>query len=179
MVCDRTFAMVHVSARCRADGASMLLGPDGDQLVPGHPHIWVEPDNATTYIGYDYRRGSGGGADYMGVRRLHWHNGCPTIWTPITLTVRADDHPSAVGQPLTLSLRNTGDAASKAAFDGVRVVEQTSAASPPTPPAQCASPGGDPPVCALDATQRQQACACQYVWSPGCVTPTSVQLYCE
>ena len=42
----------------------------------------------------------------------------PTIWTPITLTFNADDHPAAIGEQLGISLRNTGSG-SNAAFDHV------------------------------------------------------------
>ena len=34
----------------------MVLGADGDQLVPGHPHFWQE-SNGATYLGYDFRPG--------------------------------------------------------------------------------------------------------------------------
>ena len=63
-------------------GASMLLGADGDQLVPGHPHFWQEA-NGDTYMGYDYRRGcvseavAGQCSDVMGIRQVHWINGGP------------------------------------------------------------------------------------------------------
>ena len=102
-------------------GASMLLGHDGDHLVPGHPHIWAE--NGTTYLGYDYRTdlsvSESNAVDRMGIRRLHWVNGWPTVWQPITVTIRADDHPSAIGEPLRIRLRNIGDPGSTLAVDHV------------------------------------------------------------
>lgn len=122
-------------------GASMLLGPDGDQLVPGHPHIWVEPDDTTFYLGYDYRRGRPTSADYMGIRRLYWHKGWPTIWTPLTLVFQSDAQPSSVGQQLTLEFRNTGDRDSKAAFDGFRVLQEG-----PLPPASPSPPRSATPL---------------------------------
>ena len=52
--------------------ASMLLGPDGDHLVPGHPHFWQEADGAL-FLGYDYRdQLPSVKEDAMAVRRLHF-----------------------------------------------------------------------------------------------------------
>lgn len=63
-------------------GATMLLGPEADQLVPGHPHVWEEA--GTYYLGYDYRASLSAEVDRMGIRKLHWAtDGWPTVWTPI------------------------------------------------------------------------------------------------
>ena len=130
-------------------GASMLLGPDGDQLVPGHPHMWAET-SGETYLGYDFRPGSPTAPDVMGIRRLHWHDGWPTIWTPLTLTFNSDDFPAAVGQLLTIELSNTGNALSKAAFDGVRISESPTATPSPAPPPP-SPPPPPPPLTAAPA----------------------------
>ena len=93
-------------------GASMLLGDEGDQLVPGHPHMWEE--NGRHFMGYDFRKpkvGGKWGEDMMGIRELHWgEGGWPTIWHPMAVTFRADDHPSSIGQQLVVSLGGGGGA---------------------------------------------------------------------
>ena len=73
---------------------------------------------SSSYMGYDYRPNSTKELDIMGIRRLYWVNDWPTIWTPITVTFNADDHPDAIGQTLGISLRNTASG-STAAFDYV------------------------------------------------------------
>ncbi|MHC4255531.1 MAG: family 43 glycosylhydrolase [Planctomycetota bacterium] len=113
-------------------GNSIMLGDEGEYLVPGHPHLWEE--NGTYYMGYDYRPNSTSIPDIMGIRRLYWVNDWPTIWTPITVTFNADDHPASIGQTLGISLRNTGSG-SNAAFDYVSLTHTGGAADtdPPTP----------------------------------------------
>ena len=121
-------------ADTRTFGASMLLGPDGDQLVPGHPHVWSESNGTVTYLGYDFRRGDVNGVDTMGIRRLHFHADWPTIWTPLSLTF---DTPHAItifpiGAPLTVRFRNSGEGV--AAFDGLSLNREALQAPPPLPP---------------------------------------------
>jgi len=104
----------------REYGNTILLGAEGGQDCPGHPHIWEE--DGTTYMGYDYvDEYDGSRIDTFGIRKLYWVDDWPTIWTPITLTFRADDHPEAIGQRLGISLRNVGDSSSTAALDRVSV----------------------------------------------------------
>ena len=107
-------------------GATMLLGPEGDQLSPGAPYLWSEGsgEEASTYLGYSFRESSvAGGSEMMGVRRLNWveesagEGAWPTVWTPLTISFAADDYPSAIGKPLTIALSNAGAAGSKAGFD--------------------------------------------------------------
>ena len=106
--------------------ASMLLGPDGDHLVPGHPHFWQEADGGL-YLGYDYRdQIPSVKEDAMAVRRLHFDsNGWPTVWIPIEVVVDTAARPELVGQVLTLELSASGAGGSKAAFDNVRVSTTT------------------------------------------------------
>jgi len=124
-------------------GNSIMLGDEGEYLVPGHPHLWEE--NGTYYMGYDYRPNDVAIPDLMGIRHLYWVNDWPTIWTPITVTFNADDHPDAIGQTLGISLRNTGSG-SNAAFDHVSLTHSGGApdTDPPTPdPATWASVPSD------------------------------------
>jgi len=108
-------------------GGTFLLGDDTDHLVPGHPHIWEEEDG-TFYMGYDYRTTrdhADGEIDFMGIRRLYWVDGWPTIWQPVTVSFFSDNHPGAIGQRLTVSVANGGDPGSVLAVDRVSV-EQVS-----------------------------------------------------
>ena len=102
-------------------GNSFLMGDDGDQLCPGHPHVWEEDGNF--YMGYDYldEKDALIEWDTLGIRRLYWVNDWPTIWTPVEVAFNADDHPEAVGQKLSISLGNTGEASSFVAFDLVDI----------------------------------------------------------
>lgn len=106
-------------------GNSFLLGDDANQVVPGHAHVWEE--NGTSYLGYDYRTSREVGIDtefdFMGIRRLRFVDGWPTIWTPISVTIEADDVPALVGQPLAVALTSIGEPGSTVAFDRVTIEE--------------------------------------------------------
>jgi len=111
--------MMEFDPRRECYGNTMVLGVEADQRVPGHPHIWEENDQF--YMGYDYRKPESG-KDLMGIRRLYWVGGWPTIWQPLQLKVRVDRHPESIGELLTIELINTGEAESMVAFDRVRLI---------------------------------------------------------
>lgn len=101
-------------------GNSFLLGDDGNQVVPGHPHIWEE--NGWFYMGYDYRYKKSVEDveyDYNGIRRIYFEDGWPTIWTPITVTFNADDYPSLIGQQIGIRVANDGTLGSILGIDHV------------------------------------------------------------
>ncbi len=110
-------------------GNTLILGADGGQANPGHPHVWEE--NGKYYMGYDYTdEYTGSGVDRLGIRRLYWVDDWPVVaQTPIEVTFNANDYPAAIGQKLGISVRNTGDPASRAAFDYVSLTYT----EPPTP----------------------------------------------
>jgi len=111
-----------------SEGNTLILGHDGGQECPGHPHVWEE--NGTFYMGYDYRdEYTGSNIDRFGIRRLYWVDDWPVVaYTPIEVTFNADDYPAAIGQKLGISVRNVGSS-SDAAFDYVSLTYT----APPTP----------------------------------------------
>ena len=44
-----------------------------------------------------------------------------TIWTPIIISIRADDYPAAIGKRLEIGFGNKGESDSVAAIDTVRL----------------------------------------------------------
>ncbi|XRB11304.1 glycosylhydrolase family 43 protein [Pseudoscourfieldia marina] len=118
-------------------GSTMVLGPEGEQSVPGHAHIWVE--KGQHYLGYDFRKGAATktqdgssdwdesnteeGTDFMAVRRLYWVGSnddyWPTIWTPIRLSVNVTSE-WAADEPIELKLENVGEG--PVGFDDVTAI---------------------------------------------------------
>jgi len=131
-------------------GSSMLLGPEGKESVPGHPHLWKE--NGVTYMGYDYRVSPPGptksngqeGFDFMAIRKLHWVTDAdgasgvwPTIWQPLEITFNSDDFGDQAGDNLVVSISNKGEKNSQAAADYVSLeYEMLPTAAPTTMPTE-------------------------------------------
>lgn len=102
------------------NGGSLVFGDEGEQLVPGHPHVWEE--DGQFYIGYDYRKYIKEETfDYMGIRKLQWIDDWPSIYQPITITFYSDDYPQAIGNNLGIRFRNSGEENSILAVDLVEL----------------------------------------------------------
>jgi arabinan endo-1,5-alpha-L-arabinosidase len=119
-------------------GSSFFLGDDGEQVVSGHAHFWEE--EGQFYVGYDYRTHKARNEqedrearDILGIRKMYWVRGWPTIWTPITISFDADDDPDAVGKKIGIALKNNGDRGSVAAFDWVNLEVADEVTDSPTP----------------------------------------------
>ena len=107
--------MMRFDSKRNEYGNTLILGAEGSQENPGHPHVWEE--NGRFYMGYDYTKNR---RDVFGIRRLYWVDDWLVVaYTPIEVTFKADDYPEAIGQKLGISVRNVGDPASTAAFDHV------------------------------------------------------------
>jgi hypothetical protein len=122
----RGFELTTFHAEIDRYGASMLLGNDGDQLVPGHPHVWAE--GGVCYLGYDYRTDlevpEESAADRMGIRKLSWVDGWPTVWHPVSVAIDLSKPGIPSGETLDLAIRNVGDAGSLLAVDHVTVTTE-------------------------------------------------------
>ena len=116
-------ALTQLNKQKNQFGNSFFLGDDGFQVVPGHPHFWQEGEQ--TFVGYDYRKSKKKGAgatesrDIFGIRKVYWRHGWPTIWTPITASISATDHPDLIGQQIGIFIENIGDPESVIAIDDV------------------------------------------------------------
>ena len=126
-------------------GCSMLLGAEGIQDVPGHPHIWKE-DDGRFFLGYDfrYKRGNSSSSsneslDFFGIRELQWVDGWPTIWSKIELEFEGKDFLNLLDDAgdsydldsLTLSLKLESIGSGVVGIDRVSITV-TDPAEPPT-----------------------------------------------
>ncbi len=100
-------------------GASMLIAPEGDQAVPGHPAIWTEGNRLL--IGYDHRDRPSDPFDRMAIRELRIVDGWPTIWEPLAIEFRVEPSSAAIGERLQLAFRNVGGGDSLIGFDRVEL----------------------------------------------------------
>jgi len=150
--------------------AKMLLGPDGDHLVPGHPHFWREYDadgGEMLYLGYDFRdQIPSVKEDSMAIRRLYFDDGgWPTVWTPLTVTVDTGSMPELVGKRLTIELSAGGDTGSKVAFDHVSVTTSPATTGPPTasptPEEECTETEGDRYFFGLKSNKKPKLRSCR------------------
>ena len=75
-------------------------------------------------MGYDFRKviGEGEVGDYLGIRRIFWYDGWPTVWTPLKVSLHADDFPELIGKPFLVGFRNNGAKASIMGVDAVDLV---------------------------------------------------------
>lgn len=141
------------SRKTKRYGASMLLGPEGGQLVPGHPHIWQEGERY--FLGFDYRTHPLPSGDRMGFRELFWDaSGWPTVWTPLEVTFDANDHPEMVGTPLRVALGNAGTSLSRAAFAAVSLTVSPSSSHPPATPRPPCNPNKKRALVCKDGSVR-------------------------
>ena len=106
------------------DGGTLLFGNEGEQCVPGHPHIWKE--NGQHYIGYDFRPNTNNSPnDYMAIRKLYWVNGWPTIYQPVKISFTVPSGHSSIGEPLSIRFRNaSSNNKARLAVDQVSLVSE-------------------------------------------------------
>ncbi len=85
-------------------GNTIILGTEGGQSNPGHPHVWEE--DGTFYLGYDYRD-------------AYDRAFVVVAYTPVEVELQVSaDHPAA-GQAVTVFFRNAGEPTSLLAVDTV------------------------------------------------------------
>ena len=122
-------ALTQFNKQKRRFGNSFFLGDDRAQIVPGHPHLWEEGEQ--TFVGYDYRKskkrvdGTEESRDIFGIRKVYWKHDWPTIWTPISVSISAEQYPALLGQQIILSIENTGDPDSIIAVDNISCSDVT------------------------------------------------------
>lgn len=98
-------------------GSTIILGTEGGQANPGHPHIWEE--DGLYYLGYDYQDAYDlSFVDRFGIRQLYRIKNWPIIaYKPITVTFTIGMTESYIGELMTVFFRNVGSHNSVLAVD--------------------------------------------------------------
>jgi hypothetical protein len=56
---------------------------------------------------------------------VYWKHDWPTIWTPISVSISAEQYPALLGQQIIFSIENTGDPDSIIAVDNISCSDVT------------------------------------------------------